>query len=223
MKDWTLSKILLWKTLGSKTLPSRSKNSPSRAQGFTLIELIVVILIIAVLSAIIAPGWLAFVNRQRVAKVNDGVFSAMQEAQREAKRTKRSYSVSFKTDSNNLKVAVYPEGTTTIPWKPLNEGLDIKAGQVILCSNINTTANTIVSPATCDLSSDAKKRTIQFDYQGNLAKVAGNAPDTSIGVTVAIPQSNGGTQPIEATARCVIVKTLIGSMAIEKDSTCPLP
>jgi len=188
--------------------------------GFTLIELIVVVLMIAVLSAIAAPGWLAFVNRQRVAKVNDGIFVALQQAQREAKRTKKSYSVSFKTDSDQLKVAVYPEGTTTFPWKPLNEGLDIKAGQVILCSNIDTTANTTGS-VSCDLSSDDEKRTIEFDYQGNLAKVAGNSPDTNIGVTAAIPQSTGGTQPIEATARCVIVKTIIGSMVTEQGDNCP--
>lgn len=190
--------------------------------GFTLIELIAVILIIGVLSAIAAPGWLAFVNRQRVSKVNDAVFVALQEAQREAKRTKRGYSVSFKTDSDQLKVAVYPEGTTTLPWKPLNEGLEIKEGQVILCSNLDTTANTSGS-ATCYLSSDDNKRTIEFDYQGNLAKVAGNTPDTNIGVTVAIPQSTGGTQPIQSTARCVIVKTIIGSMVTEQDSTCPQP
>ncbi|MEQ9548849.1 MAG: type II secretion system protein [Coleofasciculus sp. G3-WIS-01] len=189
--------------------------------GFTLIELIAVILIIGVMSAIAAPGWLAFVNRQRVSKVSDAVFVAMQEAQREAKRTKRGYSVSFKTDSDQLKVAVYPtQGTTTLPWQPLNEGLEIKEGQVILCSNIDTTANKTGS-ATCDLSSDAKKRTIEFDYQGNLAKVSGDTPDTDIGVTVAIPQSTGGTQPIQSTARCVIVKTIIGSMVTEQDSTCP--
>ncbi len=204
-----------------QVFPKKQQASCSEA-GFSLMELIVVVIMIAVLSAIAAPGWLAFVNRQRVAKVNDGIFVALQQAQREAKRTKRSYSVSFKTDSDQLRVAVYPAGTTNLPWKPLNESLDIKAGQVILCSNIDTTANKTGSK-TCDLSSDANKRTIEFDYQGNLAKVAGNPPETNIGVTAAIPQSTGGTQPIEATARCVIVKTLIGSMAIEKDSTCPLP
>ncbi|MEQ8381125.1 MAG: type II secretion system protein [Coleofasciculus sp. A1-SPW-01] len=197
----------------------------SQDGGFTLIEMIAVILIIAVLSAIIAPGWLAFVNRQRVAKVNDAVYTAIQQAQREAKRTKLSYSVSFKNDSDQLKVAVYPDGTTNtdIPWKPLNEGLDIKEGQVILCSDISeTVANESINSATCTTASGTNKRTITFDYQGNLDPGANIGTD-GIGVTVAIPESAGSQVPIQSTARCVIVKTLIGSMVMEEDATCPLP
>lgn len=208
-------------------LPRLKRKSDHSQAGFTLIELIVVILIIAVLSAIIAPGWLAFVNRQRVAKVNDAVLRAIQDAQREAKRTKLSYNASFKNDSDQLKVAVYPDGTTNtdIPWRALNEGLDIKEGQVILCSDISeTAANQSISPATCTTVSgnNPDKRTITFDYQGNLEPGANIGTD-GIGVTVAIPESAGSQVPIQSTARCVIVKTLIGSMVMEEDATCPLP
>jgi len=205
----------LFNSLYRSQITSERHQHSSKAAGFSLLELIVVVLIIAILSAIIAPGWLAFVNRQRVAKVNDAVFSAMQEAQREAKRTKLSYHVSFKGDP--LEVAVYPEGTTTLPWQPLSEGLDIKDGQVILCSNIAAgTANKNSGSITCGGTGE---RTITFDYQGNLkddANLGSTAPQV-LAVTAAIPQSNNAQQAIPATARCVMVKTLIGSMQIGQD------
>jgi type II secretory pathway pseudopilin PulG len=191
--------------------------------------MIVVVLIIAVLSAIIAPGWLAFVNRQRVAKVNDGVFSAMQEAQREAKRTKLSYSVSFREKDGVPQVAThrtFDEDRNLIinaianqdaAWKRVGEGLEIKANQVLLCSNVGTDFNKEGS-LTCDLSTP---RTITFDYLGNLAEKSGGDPaDTPLMVTAGIPESNNANAVIEATQRCVQVKTLIGSMQVGQEDEC---
>lgn len=203
---------------------ARDRHQPSsKAAGFSLIELIVVVLIIGVLSAIIAPGWLAFVNRQRVAKVNDGVFSAMQEAQQQAKRTKLSYSVSFREKDGVLQVATHrtfsKDGTTLIninnedaAWKRVGEGLEIKPDQVLLCSNVGTKFNTSSDSLTCDLSTP---RTITFDYFGNLAKTqAGEESEPPLIMTAGIPQSNNSSDVIDATKRCVQVKTLIGSMQV---------
>lgn len=197
--------------------------------GFSLLELIVVVLMIGILSAIAAPGWLAFVNRQRVAKVNDGIFVTLQNAQREAKRNKRSYSVSFRhEDGKAPEVAVYRTedddgnqitlGNNSNVWKPLSQDLDIKDGQVILCSNIG--ANNTEDSATCNFPGE---KTITFDYQGNLDSNDVDGPEIGdgIGVTVAIPQTNNNSKPIEATARCVVVKTIIGSMVLEQGDNCP--
>jgi len=212
-----------------QTQPPWRKDSTKGEAGFSLLELVVVVLMIAILSAIAAPSWLAFVNRQRVAKVNDGVWSALQEAQREAKRTQLSYSVSFRQPAGEVpQVAVYPTqdrrtgddielDNNSNAWRPLTEGLDIKPEQVTLCSNIDSnTANEQANPEpNCNLDT---ARTIIFDYQGNLALVNGQDPEINdgINITVAVPQSNG--DPIETTARCVVVKTLIGSMQIGKNS-----
>jgi len=215
-----MNNLTLIKKLQQISYPKQ--RSQDAEAGFSLIELIVVVLIIAVLSAIAAPGWLAFVNRQRVAKVNDAIFTNLQEAQREAKRTNRGYNVSFKADS--LEVAVYREDTPSgaIRWEPLSQDLDIKDKQVILCSNVGD--DNTKGSAICDFSGE---KTIAFDYQGNLdsneidGPDIGDEDDEGIGMTVAIPQTNNNSQPIEATARCVVVKTIIGSMVLEQGEDCP--
>jgi prepilin-type N-terminal cleavage/methylation domain-containing protein len=194
----------------------QSKQSPSESNsGFTLIELIVVIIIIGVLSAIAAPGWLGFLNRQRVNAVNDAALNALREAQREAKRTKLSYSVSFKTENQVPKMVVHRAdvAAATIPlneWKKLGENQDIQRGQILLYTNINTpnkVGSVNYAPTTA--------KTITFNYQGILP------PDADIGLTVAVATANNGyTTPI-GNKRCVKVTTLLGAIQAETDDKCP--
>jgi type II secretory pathway pseudopilin PulG len=47
--------------------------------------LLVIVLLLGILSAIAAPSWLAFINRQRVRTVNDRVLQTLRTAQSEAK------------------------------------------------------------------------------------------------------------------------------------------
>ncbi|WP_414543543.1 Tfp pilus assembly protein FimT/FimU [Nostoc sp. CCY0012] len=198
-----------------------SAQSTQKNAGFTLIEMLVVVVMIAVLSAIAAPGWLGFVNRQRLNKANDVVLAALQEAQREARRTKLNYSVSFKTESNIPQIAVY-QGTTTPntnDWRNLGRDLDIKPEQILLGTNLNH-RNSIAASINyaSNYNADAPQ-TITFDYMGNLApKANNNASDIDLKVVVAIPQ--GGTTTPSNVKRCVIIKTLLGSMLTEKDGQC---
>ncbi|TVR15688.1 MAG: prepilin-type N-terminal cleavage/methylation domain-containing protein, partial [Phormidium sp. GEM2.Bin31] len=47
-------------------LRRRSPTHASSRQGFTTIEVLVVIVMIGILTAIAAPSWLSFVNNRRV-------------------------------------------------------------------------------------------------------------------------------------------------------------
>lgn len=104
-------------------------NVPKKNQGFTLIEMLVVVIIVGVLAAIAVPNLLGLLYK---ARVTDGVATiegAMKEAQRQAIRLSKTCNIVLTTnasgqaivqpaagvDNNNclLQNRVLPEGVTT--------------------------------------------------------------------------------------------------------------
>ncbi|MBE9051701.1 prepilin-type N-terminal cleavage/methylation domain-containing protein [Nostocales cyanobacterium LEGE 11386] len=188
--------------------------------GFTLIELTVVALIIGILAAIVAPSWLGFLSRQRVNKANDAVLAALQEAQRQAKRTKRSYSVSFKVESGLPMILIHQD---TVPpasgWNNLGENMGFNPNQVLLYSNTNTTTYNTKNATGSVVNTAPGSGTITFDYMGVLASKGDNSiADTPLKIMVAAPQP--GTTAASELRRCVIAETLLGGMRTAKDTQC---
>ncbi|MBE9004025.1 type II secretion system protein [Fortiea sp. LEGE XX443] len=197
--------------------------------GFSLVEVLVVTVMIGILAAITIPNWLGFTNRQRVGKANDAVLAALREAQREAKQKKLSYSVSFKVESNTPKFVIHPdsEQASTIQdqpnskrWKNLGEDLGIKADQLRLLTNLSSkntvnATNPAVNQSPTYLSNP---QTIAFDYMGTLPNANFGTLPTGSGEAAGLKIVVG--TPNSATKRCVIVKTILGSMLTEKDSQC---
>ncbi|MUH00218.1 prepilin-type N-terminal cleavage/methylation domain-containing protein [Scytonema sp. UIC 10036] len=193
--------------------------------GFSLVEVLVAVLMIGILAAIAAPGWLAFVNRQRVNKANDAILTAIQQAQREAKKNKRTYSVSFRNDNGIPKVAIYyntsPPATTNPIWKPLGEDMAFKSGQVLLYSNLDSsTYNKLVSTGNVNYtpsSGTSSLGTITFDYMGALLDASALSQQLGLKIAVATPNS-GSYSATNTLKRCVIVETLLGGMRTGKNS-----
>ncbi|GAB4473488.1 MAG: hypothetical protein OHK0037_33930 [Elainellaceae cyanobacterium] len=72
----------------------------SRAAGFTLTEVLVVVVLISVLAAIAAPSWVALLNRQRLTSAANDVLQALRQAQDEAIRTRYPKQVTLTTGAN---------------------------------------------------------------------------------------------------------------------------
>lgn len=78
-------------------LPS---NAPKSNQGFTLPEVLIIVIIVGILAAIAAPSFLAFLNRSRVNNALVAVEGAFKEAQREAIRKSKSCEIDIPTGSD---------------------------------------------------------------------------------------------------------------------------
>jgi type II secretory pathway pseudopilin PulG len=182
--------ILLKLLHNSAAKPSHNFNKTASRKsdgGFTIIELIVIVLLLGTLSAIAAPSWLAFINRQRVRTVNDRVFQSLRLAQSEAKRTKRDITITFDTTVDPPQVKFDPPLATGGSELKLDGGGEIKPGTIVLAFN---------KP-----DSNPKTSSLVFNYQGN--------PSTTPFVVTVAPSGGKAKQ-------CVIVDTLLGGMRTDE-------
>jgi prepilin-type N-terminal cleavage/methylation domain-containing protein len=221
--------------LGNRCYGRNSDRYNQQNTGFSLIELTVVLLLVGILAAIAAPGWLTFMNRQQINKANDAVLTAIQDAQSQAKQKKLSYSVSFQKNSTtkNVEVSIYPtkkgDGTnfsfTEITWKPIGTDVGVDSSKFLLGANLSSenTVNTAAPLVSYTLSTPAK---ITFDYMGTLTfpndfgtAIAPSTEPRGLRIAVAIPTTTNSTSA-SSVKRCVIVKTLLGSMVAARDSEC---
>ncbi|HEY9704072.1 MAG TPA: prepilin-type N-terminal cleavage/methylation domain-containing protein [Allocoleopsis sp.] len=181
-------------TLIKYFLISTQKNT----KGFTLIELIVILIIAGILAAITAVSWLGFINNQRLKTGQEQIVLAMDEAKNNAKTYKMTYQVSFKYDGI-VKYAVHrvSDNINTVNWQFLDKDLRISDPLIV---------NTDTNDTTLYYQSSNQIWRVQFNYQGHTNGQLGK---------ITLRLKNGGN-----TKRCVIVSTLLGATRIANNQNC---
>ncbi|TVP64742.1 MAG: type II secretion system protein [Nodularia sp. (in: Bacteria)] len=164
-------------------------------RGFTLLEILVALVLIGILSAIAAPSWLGFLNRQKVNTAQSQALSLLRNAQSNAKREKLNWQVCFWDDGSQVLATVHKT--------PSNKQCQTTNGKPLIQEN--SSAIGFTSNFLQDTPSSGKYR-VQFKYDGSVNGQMGRITFT--------PRNNNVSR------RCVIVSTLIGAMRSEKDGRC---
>jgi type II secretory pathway pseudopilin PulG len=190
----------------NKTLKGRATKP---AAGFTMIEALIILLIIGIFSAIVAPSWLMFINNQRLKVSLDRAYWAMELAQSNAKRDKIAWQASFKEVGENVQVAVHqsdiaPAQVPANQWKNLEPQIQIDTHETtVLQVNENN-----------QQKENGTIRRVMFNYQGcPVSRSYHDCTQTSIRAkgTLTLYHPN-----LINRQRCIIISTLLGHKRTSK-------
>ena len=98
----------------------RAVNGQKSKAGFTLLEALIAIVIVGILAAISAPGWISFTNNQKLRTAQSRIFSAVTEAQSLARSRNVTTQISFRENTQGVvQFAILPTAnspTTPAQW-----------------------------------------------------------------------------------------------------------
>jgi type II secretion system protein H len=102
--------------------------SPKKAvshQGFTLVEMLIVSIIVGVMAAIAIPSWMAFLQRQQLNQMATEVSMILRKAQHLAKKNNQSYIIDFQMKKGLPQYSLYANTVTSPSWHNLTEQADL--------------------------------------------------------------------------------------------------
>ena len=108
-------------------------------KGFTLLETMVTVGILAVLLAIAIPGISTFLPSYRLKRAVQDLYSNMQSAKMEAVRTNSDFTIEFDATHNLYKL----NGTRDVSLNEYGSGVTFGGGSPVIGYSDNTPANSV--------------------------------------------------------------------------------
>lgn len=140
------------------------KDSPqrnSKITGYTLLELLSVVIVLGVLATLASAGFLGWLTRMRVTAGRDAVLQVIRNAQQQATARKTTMQASFRDINGQVEYAVHDASVTPTLWTAI-EYPDIRID----------TSNTT-------LAGNNNLRRVQFNHKGHTNSQLGRITLTS--------------------------------------------
>jgi len=178
------------------------KHRADTASGFTLIEVLVVVVMVGIIGAIAAPSWQSFLDRQRMNAARSDLMGVLKNAQEDAQARQQRKQVEFlpATESTPLSVVVRSsflssDGVISYASSP---GITTVLGNGEVSSKFQILAST----------------PIVFDHDGQV--------DVATPYVIKIINSDSPTpQDGQSSLQsCVVVTTLLGGLKAANDDLC---
>ena len=166
------------------------QTSVSSTAGFTLLEMLVVIIMAGVLAALVGPGWLGYMNRQRVNRARSDLAQIIRTAQSDAQQKNTTRIVRFSGAA----------GVSAEPIVQVNSTPGITTG----------IARSVGGENNNSIELTANTQEFIFNYKGEAAPV--NLADFPYIVSV--------TSELTKTPKCIVIPTLLGGIVQADGDEC---
>ena len=172
------------------------KKTASSPEGFTLIEVISVIVLIAVMSVIIGPGMVGFLSRSKVNSAHSSLLGYLQETQRQAIKTSKDCNVNIPASGTS--------GDLTLGGSCLVTG-DRTLNEITIRHNL-ATIQVNSDSSTYDGTNDTL-----FDFKGRTDDFLRDAsnPNTEAHLVFVIYQDNNNSGS-DSFQKCIVVSDGLG-------------